>query len=222
MGRCVVILEQRGLSDNVGGIFIVSHDMNLNYFRLHIVINKELCGKTSLDERILEKITAIHEFTHTIAALSAISRVRSDELITRLKDIFRKKAHALYLTDIEHLAKELSNPLEKKKNIKSEKTANTQYFPDEHFRLGFEDFPISYPIVFDEFLFSREMFEEYVSKEIISSLYEALRKRDDNDLINTLLPVIKRIVQEKALDIYFVARRVVNILASDYIKIYYQ
>jgi hypothetical protein len=32
--------------------------------------------------------------------LSAIARVRSEDLIKRLRDIFRKKAHALYLNDI--------------------------------------------------------------------------------------------------------------------------
>jgi hypothetical protein len=67
---------------------------------------------------------------------------------------------------IEHLAQELRDSLAIEKSKKLKRTANTKYFSDEHFRLGFEDFPVSYPIVFDEFLFSKEMFEEYFSMKI--------------------------------------------------------
>jgi hypothetical protein len=171
-----------------------------------------------LDDRVRQKIAAVHEFTHTVAALSAISRVRSKELITRLKDIFRKKAHALYLTDLEHLATELSNSLTVPKNISFQRAANTNYFPDEHFRLGFEDFPVSYPVVFDGFLFSREMFEEYFSRETINSLCEAFHKRNGSKLNKIIVPALKIISQKKALYEDFVAARILKFIASDYMK----
>jgi hypothetical protein len=218
MGRCVVVIEQRGLPGNIGGLLITSHDMELDYFRLHIIINTSLCNKTSLNDRARQKITAVHEFTHTVAALSAISRVRSKELIKRLKDIFRKKAHALYLNDIEHLAQELSDSLVIEKNKKLKRTANTKYFPDEHFRLGFEDFPVSYPIVFDEFLFSKEMFEEYFLKKTIDSLYKAFDKRNMAVFSKAIVPFIEKISREKALYEDFVVSRVLTFFFADYIK----
>jgi hypothetical protein len=107
MGRCVIIIEQRKLPDNIGGMLITSHNMELDYFKLHIVVNGSLCNKTTLNDRALQKITVVHEFTHTVAALSAIARVRSKELIKRLKDIFRKKA-PLSMTDLAHLANDWS------------------------------------------------------------------------------------------------------------------
>jgi hypothetical protein len=217
MSRCIVFIEQQNLPNNAGGMLITSHDMELDYFRLHIIINSSLCNKTDLNDRALQKITVVHEFTHTVAALSAISRVRSKELIKRLKDIFRKKAHALSLTDLEHLADELNNSLAV--DIRPPKTANTKYFPDEHFRLGFEDFPVSYPIVFDEFLFSKEMFEEYFSKDNISSICEALRKKNMAKVAEMIVPSLKKISQEKALYEDFVAARIFEILFSDYIKL---
>jgi hypothetical protein len=217
MGRCIVIIEQRSLPDNVGGMLITSHDTELDYFRLHIIINSSLCNKPGLNDRARQKITAVHEFTHTVAALSAISRVRSKDLIKRLKEIFRKKAHALYLTDLEHLTNELNNSLTV--NIRPKKAADTKYFPDEHFRLGFEDFPVSYPIVFDEFLFSREMFDEYFAGEDIGSVCEALRKKNMAKVTGTIVPAIKKISQEKALYEDFVGSRIFEILFSDYIKL---
>jgi hypothetical protein len=87
MGRCVVVIEQRHIPENIGGILITSHDTELDYFTLHIVINSGLCDKSSLNNRARQKITVVHEFTHTVAALSAISRVRSKELVKRLTDI---------------------------------------------------------------------------------------------------------------------------------------
>jgi hypothetical protein len=218
MGRCIVIIEQQGLPENIGGMLITSHDMELDYFRLHIVINSGLCNRTDMEDRARQKITAVHEFTHTVAALSAIARVRSEDLIKRLKDIFKKKAHALYLNDIKHLAEELSGSLALEKNIKPGRTANTTYFPDEHFRLRFEDFPVSYPIVFDEFLFSKEMFEEYFSQETVRSLCEAFREQNATEINGILVPLIRRISQEKALYEHFVISRILYIIVSDYAK----
>jgi hypothetical protein len=215
MGRCVVIIEQRSIADNVGGMLITSYDMEFDYFRLHIVINSSLCNKESLNDRAFQKMTVIHEFTHTVAALSAISRVRSKDLIERLKNIFREKAHVLYLTDLEHLANELKSSLLVEEDIKS-KRATTKKFPDEHFRLGFEDFPVSYPIVFDEFLFSREMFEEYFSKDTINSVYEALA--DVKKMANLLFPTITKISDTKSLYKNFVSARVSKFIISDYVK----
>jgi hypothetical protein len=100
MGRCIVIIEQRRLPDKVGGMLITSHGTEPDYFKLHILINSSLCNKSDLQSRTFQKITAVHEFTHTVAALSAIGRVGSMELIRRLKRILQKKTHAIYYDDI--------------------------------------------------------------------------------------------------------------------------
>jgi hypothetical protein len=60
------------------------------------------------------------------------------------------------MTDLEHLSGELNNSLPLKKETESKRDSNIRYFPDEHFRLGFEDFPVSYSVIFDEFLFSKD------------------------------------------------------------------
>jgi hypothetical protein len=219
MGRCVIIIEQRKLPDNIGGMLITSHNMELDYFRLHIVVNGSLCNKTVLNDRALQKITVVHEFTHTVAALSAIARVRSKELIKRLKDIFRKKTHTLSITDLTHLANELKNSFSANKNTIRQAAINTEYFPDEHFRLGFEDFPVSYPKVFNAFLFSKEMFEEYFPKKTINSIYEAFSKKDVETAAGIIAPFLTKISQEKALYEDFVFARIFDFLFSDYVEL---
>jgi len=226
MGRCIVIIEQQDLPEKTGGILITSHDSELDYFKLHILINSSLCNKTGLNDRADLKITATHEFTHTIAALSAISRVRSDLLIGRLKEIFRKKLHAISYDEIKKIAEELSNSLfdvldnvARPVSMEHDEQKNTDkeyYFPDMHFRLGFEDFPVSYPVIFEEFLFSKEMFEEYFSKELIESLCKAFSEGNANSMTELLVPLTTRIVDEKALYPTFVVARIVKIFMPIY------
>jgi hypothetical protein len=85
MGRCVLIIERENLPHDTGGILITTYDKNLDYFKLHILINNRLCARDIFETRCHCKITTVHEFTHAVASLSAICRVRSDELVKRLQ-----------------------------------------------------------------------------------------------------------------------------------------
>jgi hypothetical protein len=215
MGRCIVVIEQKDLPGDMGGMLVTSHDNELDYFTLHILINSSLCTQTAPDARIEQKITAIHEFTHTIAALSAISRVRSKELIKLLKEKFKIKAHAIYYDDIKQVAAELSSSLSIKLNNLNN-TDRQNYFPDKHFRLGFEDIPVSYPVVFEELLLSKEMFEEYFSQNAVQSMCESLSRRDGVTFSNVVTPITLRIAAEKALDVQFIAARILDIFLPLY------
>ena len=222
MGRCVVVIEQHPLPGNASGLLITSHDTELDYFTLHIIIASSLCGKSTLNERADQKITAIHEFLHAVAALSAISIIKSNLLIERLKTKFREKAHAIYFKDIKEIADELrsliSDAIDKVNNSNTStpneynESEKKSYFPDQHFRLGFEDFPVSYPVIFEEFLLSKEMFEEYYPNTLIHSLCEALTQKDIQALKNGISPPIAKIVNDKALYPEFAVARILNII----------
>jgi hypothetical protein len=227
MGRCIVIIEQDNFPKNIGGMLITSHETvsvktingleDITFHKLHILIDRNLCSKTTLEERIKQKITAIHEFTHTVAVLSAISKIHTKELIILLKEKLRKKAHAIHYEDIKQLLDELSFSLSIKLN-KQEKFNKKQYYPDEHFRLGFEDIPVSYPVIFNEFLFSKEMFEEYFSRDVIITICKAISENDNNSLLSTVPPIILNIAIEKALNAKFVLSRFLDILLPIYIS----
>jgi len=220
MGRCVVVIEQFSLPDKIGGMLITSHDAELDYFRLHILINCALCNKTNLEDRIRQKIAVVHEFTHTVAALSAIPRVRSKDLIEMLKKKFQTKAHAIYYDDIKLIASELSSSLSIKLGINNN-TDKQIRFPDEHFRLGIEDIPVSYPVIFEEFLLSQEMFKEYYSQDVIEAMCKALSERNTKAFAELVSPPSQRIAEEKALDIQFVASRILTILSPLYAQYLY-
>lgn len=212
MGRCVIVIEQDVLPAQTGGMLITSHDMELDYFILHILINTNLCDKNNQNTRIEQKLAAVHEFTHTVAALSAIARVKSRELIKRLKAKMYKNAHSLHLSDLTKLVAEISElPSE---NSYAQKAASKKQFPDEHFRLGFEDFPVSYPVIFEEFLFSKEMLKEYTTDDILNELCKSFKDRDSSAIIRIGNPIIDRIVNEKALDLMFAWKRLIQILYS--------
>jgi len=211
MGRCGVFIERSDLPENIGGILITSHDPELDFFKLHILINDRLCDKTGFDNRVEQKITAVHEFVHAVAALSAISKIRTDSLIMRFKEILRQKAHAIYFDDIKRVVVELGESLSVKLNGPRERSGKN-HFPDEHFRLGIEDFPVSYPIIFEEFLLSREMFDEYFSRDLVESMCKAISEENRQVFGDLALPIIKKIAEEKALDTSFVVSRVFDIL----------
>ena len=110
MSRCVVVIEQDRLPKNMGGMLITSwsngYQKNIDgnsgsspieIYKLHILINSHLCNRTGHKNRSLHKITVIHEFTHVIATLSALSKVRTENIMDHLKVVLQKKAHALYL-----------------------------------------------------------------------------------------------------------------------------
>ena len=213
MGKCMVTIEQADLPLTVGGMHVTRYDDKLDFLTLQIVINSDLCKTNTLEERIARKIAVVHEFTHAVAALSAIARVRSKPLIERLKRILHGKAHATNNTDIEQVIDDLSDFLEMKFNKQRKRKKS---FPDEHFRLGFEDFPVSYPVIFEEFLFSKEMFEEYFSPDDIQTMCRAVRDHDSKTFSNLVVPRAERISDEKALGFKFVLARIKAILKSIY------
>ena len=213
MGKGLVTIEQADLPLAVGGMHVTRYDDKLDFLTLQIVINSNRCKKNTLEERIARKIAVVHEFTHAVAALTAKSRARSKPLIERLEKILHRKAHATKNADIEQVIDDLSDFLDIRFSRQRRKRKS---FPDEHFRLGFEDFPVSYPVIFEEFLFSKEMFEEYFSPDDIQTMCGAVRDHDSKTFSDLVVPRAEKISNEKALDFKFVLARIKAILKSIY------
>ena len=222
MGMCEITIEQQILPSDTGGILITYHETQYNYFTLHIIINSNLCNKTNMKMRIEQKATAVHEFTHAVAALSAISRLSSDskELIKRLKDLLKRKV-PIYYEEIKQLVAELNNSIPMKffklVKFKKFKFNKKKYFPDNHYRLGFEDFPVSYPAIFEELLFSEEIFNEYFSQDTIDTICEHLLKKELLSFFKLITPVFSEISEKKALSQQFVTSRALDIITQKYI-----
>ena len=216
LGACIVVIEQQKLPKGTQGLHIVSHKIDVdsqigierNFFRLQIILNSDICGKESFENRVDQKIAAVHEFTHTVATLSAISRIDSKPLIERLKRIMQEKAHVTRHEDIKLIAAELESSLLTK--LEQAEPKENLCFHDEHFRLGFEDFPPSYSAIFEEFLFSKEMFEEYFEAKSRSLMCKAIAERNMLAFSELVKPVLTKISEEKALRIRFVLARFID------------
>lgn len=219
MSRCIVILEQDNLPKNIGGMLITSWERGhlrntdgttgsktIEIYRLHILINNNICNRASHRDRSFRKITVVHEFTHAIAALCALSRVRTENVIDRLKIVLDRKAHALYLQDVAKLAIELNEAFFIRLFKRLGNISIISQFPDEHYRLGFEEFPFSYPIIYEEFLFSEELFKEYCTPEQIEEMCR-LFGNNNAAFLEIADPILSQICNEKALFKKFVIRR---------------
>jgi hypothetical protein len=206
MGRCIIHIKQWNLPKDHEGMLITSYDEENDCFDLRILISSRLCTAKDFTTRCMRKVTMVHEFIHVVATLSAIARVRSKELIERLRTVFQQKVDVIQYADIEALLQELDSfPLE-------HETKNKQpYFSDEHFRLGFEDFPISYPDMFEELLLSEELFKEYFPSPSLEAISKAISKKDAQMFKDIITEPCTQISEEKALNLNFVLRRVINL-----------
>ena len=222
MGFCVVCISQ-GTLQNTKGTLITSRkkikvcDREFDYFFLHIVINTRICNKTTRRGRLLLRLTAIHEFTHAIAALAAISRVKSSELIDRLLKRLKEKAeHKLSDKDVHNMFRDLCKPLSNTLLSIIHGVPIKWYFGDEHYRLRFEDIRISYPYIFEELLLPNETFQIYFKEDDIDTIILSYK------LNKTLFhPITKQVFSKinlyEALPMGFIERRYVSFL-SDIIK----
>jgi hypothetical protein len=129
----------------------------------------------------------------------------------------RKKAHVLILQDVAKLAIELNEPILVRFVKKLRNIDIISQFPDEHYRLGFEQFPFNHHTIYEEFLFSEELFREYCSQEqieLMCRLYE-INKTAFTDMVDQ---VLSEICTEKALFKEFVLRRFyIDIFPSIYL-----
>ncbi|MDR2965514.1 MAG: hypothetical protein LBU88_07040 [Treponema sp.] len=220
MGLCVVSISQEVLPPQTKGIHITSHKKitvqgkKIDHYRLNIIINTNICNKTSRKGRLLLKLTIVHEFTHAIAALSAISRIRLSGLIERLLKKLRKKAeHKLNDRDIHYMLRDLCKPLIKILLSIIHGIPIKWYFGDEHYRLGFEDIQESYPSILESLLLPNEMFRIFFSEDDIHTIQTAYHQ---NRVIwhPLTIPVFRQININENLPKEFIRRRYISFLSN--------
>jgi hypothetical protein len=143
--------------DDCSGIFVSSYTKT-RLLRNYIILNSSLFNREKQEIRVQLKITGVHEFCHFIAIVYAATAVEIEEL----KKCILKRLNA----KIDKLPKET---LIKVYSILSDKRNKIDCFPDEltdkHFRLDIEGNTPDYNILFYHFMFSKELFEIYFTKE---------------------------------------------------------
>jgi len=226
LANCIITIKQEYLPRNIGGALITTHkvvytrDGNGNYnqvpiisFRLVILIEKKLCNRTTNIGRSWMTLTAIHEYTHAIAALSTILKAKGNsyDVINKFGNIFKNKIDILDYGSIRKIFRDLSTPLLTLIINKNSGIPMRWHFDNTHFRIGFEDIKSEYPIIFEEFLLPDKIFKKYFSDNIIK-LLKLLFEIKDNILIqlfiNTLVtPIFKQMYTKENLPREFIKKR---------------
>ena len=152
MSNCAIIVSQYEFSKlEYKGVFVWQYCKEEDFYALYIILNSNLFKNTQAI-KIVRKAVSTHEFVHCVAALMALSRLKTQALIENLHNRMKKKFHALTDNDVENIFKDL------KRSLKDRKATQIETFPDDHFRVGGEDFTDSYSDLYRNLLLSYELF----------------------------------------------------------------
>ncbi len=219
MGKCIITIRQGNFNPDIMGYYILLYNSTHDIFILIININQSLAGKEGAEKKVLQKIVAVHEFVHCLAALLSIKQIESKSLIKSLQNRLQKKIHFTTEVKLGKLLQELDANLT---NTVFKSQDPDYVFPDEHFRLGYEDFPVSYPVIYRQFLLSRDLFEEYFTKTMQKQFNELINRGENVKAITLFSPIISKLIEEKALTPNFIKRRMQEEFLPHYYLFHYK
>ena len=71
-------------------------------------------------------------------------------------------------------------------NASSTVTYALGIYPDEHFRLGYEDFEYSFSSVYKQLILDRKIFEKYFTKDMRNDFFIKIKNRDIQGALTVL------------------------------------
>lgn len=205
MANCVILVKCKTFTNKDDrGIFVWQYDKETNMYALHIIINSILCENEELETRIKRKATGVHEFTHCVAAMMIFSRLQSKALIEILHSRMAKAIHSLDKVALENLFRELTMTYEDRQK------ENGSAFPDDHFRVGGEEFTGSYEDLNRNFLLSYELFCEdaFFNSSKKTQFRDMIKLQQNREALDILVSVIQPLAEAKALSQHFIIQRI--------------
>jgi hypothetical protein len=176
--------------DECIGMFISSYTKS-GLCRCYIVLNKSLFGNTTISGSEQLKITGVHEFTHFLAFLYAATTVE----LPKLKESICQRLN----TRIDSLP---HDRLIKIYNLLADRTGNDEDLPEEltdkHFRLDIEGDTPDYNILFNNFMFSRDLFETDFTSEKQTEFKKHVKANQESQAIEILVESLHRVSTAKA------------------------
>ncbi|MCL2244483.1 MAG: hypothetical protein FWC03_08460 [Treponema sp.] len=155
----------------------------------------------------IRKAVIVHEFCHFIALIYASVSTSEDNLQERLKERLSKVIDELTNDQVLKLY-QLLNKLRQPYNDFSafEQTR------DDHFRLNCENLDLSYTDLFKNFLLSRQMFIEFLSKEEREKFSNLLSEGKTQEAFDLYMNTARKIAHEKWLPENFAINQSIDIL----------
>lgn len=217
MERCVIVALRYSFTDpNDKGVFVWTYDKKRDFYVLYIIINDNLYNKDMSHEGCVKrKIVTTHEFTHCTAAMLSLSKMKSSELVTSLQKSMRKNVDVIQSVDIDSVMSEFSKELDE--DSKPNKTElSFRKFDDDHFRTGYEGFEGSYYDLNTNFLFSKQLFEEFFDNKQRQTFKECIKQGKLQEAVGLIKISAETVINKKKLDRKFVLNRI----KTDFLPLY--
>ena len=219
MSRCVIVaMRYHFTNPNDKGVFVWTFDKKRNFYVLYIIINDSLYAEgMSHEDCVRRKIVTMHEFTHCTAAMLSLSRISSEQLVSSLQKSMRKSVDVIQSVDVDVVMSEFSK--EMSADSQNDRTEiSFRKFDDGHFRTNYESFEGSYYDLNTNFLLSKQLFEEYFSKQKRQEFYEYIKNSNPTSAVMLLKNAAEKAINEKYLDKKFVMNRIANVFMPFYLN----
>ena len=213
MENCVLTVCRKNFKSTANGFYSFSYKEyeGQNLFFLNIYINNSLFVSNSPDLRIKRRRAIVHEFTHCIAAFLSLGRIRTKkltgDLIKHLINRVKINAQIPYQSLLIQFG-----------NSSSTITNALEIYPDEHFRLGYEDFDHSFSIVYKQLILDTTIFEKYFTAALQNDFNKAIKGGDMGKASAILGSVLSMLVSKETISADFINFR----LQEELIEYYYQ
>ncbi|GHV86328.1 hypothetical protein AGMMS50230_19360 [Spirochaetia bacterium] len=213
MADCILTVCRRNFKSTANGFYTFSHrkyeDQDL--FFLNIYINNTLYVSNNPELRINRRRAIAHEFTHCVAAFLSLGRIRAKKLFEGLIKELGKRATVNAMEHFQSLLVQFASSGPAGGN-------ELGIYPDEHFRLGYEDFDDSFMMLYKNFILDREIFEKYFLKNAQKSFSENIKAGNIDEASVILGNVLHELILKEAISAEFVNLR----LKEELIFYYYQ
>ena len=192
--------------------FLSQYHKNSKIMECYIILS-DACFINAKVPNEIRKAVMVHEFCHFLALLYASTSTSEEVLQERLKERLSKVIDELNNDQVVKLYQLLNKvrPL-------SDDFSTFEQTRDDHFRLNCENLDLSYTDLFKSFLLSRQMFDEFFSRENKLRFLDLLREGNTEEAFDLYINVAKRIAHDKWLTENFAINQAIDILMKYYLS----
>jgi len=157
----------------------------------------------------IRKAVVVHEFCHFLALIYASASTSEEILQKRLKERLAKTIDELTNDQVLKLYQLLNKVRPMNDNDDFTTFEQTR---DDHFRLNCEYLDLSYTDLFKNLLLSRQMINDFFTREDVERFHNYLQNDNAQEAINMYIDIAIEISQEKWLPESFAINQSINIL----------
>jgi len=194
-GDCILTIRRRNFMSTPSGYYTFSFKTtnNRRIFFLNIFLSNILFVSNSPTLRIKRHRTFLHEFTHCIAAFLSMEKII--KISGLISDLSKKLEAKSKLNNESHYQSLLvqfgNNPISIVNAL--------EIFPDEHFRIGYENFNGSFSNIYKKLTLDTNIFEKYFTLELQNLFYQHVRKGEVSKSSTILRQAIAELVSNEAI-----------------------